>query len=180
MIAKVWDWPAARVKGGIGPLSAKEVPVTEIFDTLSGEPPVLLTLTYCVALEAAVMLPNNTFAGEIVIWAGLAAGPTDMPVPLSPKVAVVCEFRLLVMEKLPVTASLLIGLNTTAKLVVLAASNVKGKERPSMLNPAPLTSAETMVIEIFPVLESVAVFLADVPAEMFPNASAEGEKKTEY
>jgi len=67
LIAKVWDWPAATVKGGVGPLSAKEVPVTERFDTLSGEPPVLLTLTYCVALEAVVMLPNDTFAGEIVI-----------------------------------------------------------------------------------------------------------------
>ena len=67
LIAKVWDWPAATVKGGIGPLSAKEAPVTETFDTLSAEPPVLLTLTYCVAPEAAVMLPNDMFAGEIVI-----------------------------------------------------------------------------------------------------------------
>jgi hypothetical protein len=67
LTTKVCDWPAATVKGGIGPLSAKEVPVTETFDTFSGEPPVLFTLTYCVALEAAVMLPKETFAGEIVI-----------------------------------------------------------------------------------------------------------------
>ena len=94
--------------------------------------------------------------------------------------AVVCEFRLLVTEKLPVTAPLLIGLNITVKLVVLAASNVKGKDKPSILNSRPLIVADTMVTEIFPVFESVAVFLADVPAETFPNASAEGDKKTEY
>lgn len=67
MIAKVWDWPAAMVKGGTGPLSAKEVPVTETFDTLSGEPPMLLTLTYCVAVELLRMLPKEMFPGEIAI-----------------------------------------------------------------------------------------------------------------
>lgn len=86
---------------------------------------------------------------------------------------------MLVTETLPVTAPLLIGLNTTAKLVVLAASNVKGRDKPSILNPGPLTVADTIVTEIFPALESVTVCVAVVPEETFPNASAEGENETE-
>jgi hypothetical protein len=79
-----------------------------------------------------------------------------------------------VMLTLPVAAPLAVGEKRTAKEVLCPAVNVKGKDKPFKLNPAPLAVAAEMVRLDPPVLARVSDKFALLPTCTLPKARVVG------
>lgn len=123
--------PADNVMRGAEPLRVKPVPVTLTEEMLTGELPVFVSVTLCVALALRVRLPKLK---EVVLGVSCRTGAS--PVPLSG--IVVGEFgasliNVRLLEELVPD----VGVKLTVKLVDFPGANVSGKARPVRPNPVP-------------------------------------------
>jgi hypothetical protein len=127
--------PAAIVCGTLIPVVLKPVPEVVIFETLTVELPVLVSVTVCVLLLPTLTFPKLKLVALAESWSVVAA-----PVPLI--AMVLGEFgALLTNETLPVTAPALAGENATLKLELCPGVKVRGRVRPLMTKLCPDTVA---------------------------------------
>src|SRR5713226_9305325 len=88
--------PAAKVSGGVRPLSLKPLPETVIWEMLTLELPELVSVTVCVALLPTVTFPKLRLVGLAV---RMEVGATPLPL----RVIVVGELEAsLTRDRLPV------------------------------------------------------------------------------
>ena len=105
--------------------------------------------------------------------AGVTLNPACAPVPVS---AIVSDglFALLVTVTLPVAFPPVAGANTTFKVAVAAAFNVRGAVIPLTLKPAPLAAMLEIWTGAVPVLVNVTCFVALPPVPTLPKLSEAG------
>jgi hypothetical protein len=129
--------PAAIACGTLIPVVLKPVPEVVIFETLTVELPVLVSVTVCVLLLPTLTLPKLRLVALGESWSVV---PVAAPVPLI--AMVLGEFgALLTNETLPLTAPALAGENATLKLELCPGVKVRGRVRPLMTKLCPETVA---------------------------------------
>ena len=129
------DWPAARLRGSVLPLTPKPVPLALTCEMETLALPVLEMVMLCVALVPVVRLPKLSDAGDADSWRTDAT-----PVPLMGTTS--GEFGVLLInvrlpEKVPAEA----GANPTLNDEEPPAGIESGKTRPEELNPVPARAA---------------------------------------
>ncbi len=146
---KLVVWPAVKARGSESPLMLNPLPFTVACETVTLPVPVLVRVTFWLAL-----LPNVTFPRFRV--AGVALSRSVTPIPESETTAGELV-AVLTTETLPEALPATAGAKVAAKLVLWPAARVRGSESPLMLNPVPVTVAcETVTLPV-PVLVSVTV-----------------------
>src|SRR5579863_110242 len=115
--------PAANVSGRASPARLNPVPVTVACETVSVEPPELVSVACCFWLLPIRTLPRAMLAGLT------ARKPAVTPVPESGRLKEEFEASL-VNPTVPLTVPAACGANTTLKFALCPAVNVSGTERP--------------------------------------------------
>ncbi len=141
--------PAVRVRGSESPLMLNPLPFAVACETVTLPVPVLVRVTFSLALLPTVTFPRFRLAG-------VALSSSVTPVPESKTVA--GEFvAVLTTETLPEALPATVGAKLAVKVVLLPAVRVRGSESPLMLKPGPVTVAcETVALPV-PVLVRVTV-----------------------
>ena len=129
--------PALRISGNVSPLILNPAPVTVGRETVRLTVPPFLSVS-----GKMLLLPTKTFPKFKLV------GVTDrVPVELllvvpPEREILVGEFvALLATETVPVRLPLTVGANLTLKETLCPGARLRGRERPLMLNPLPVTVA---------------------------------------
>jgi hypothetical protein len=165
---RVAVWPAVKVSGGVRPLELKPEPEVVIWEILTLELPVLVSVTDC-----ELVLPKGTFPK--LKEAGLAESCRIGATPVPLRGMLVGELEaLLTTETLPETLPVTVGANCTLRLPDCPAGSASGKVCPVIVKPAPLTAACETVRLALPELVSVTVCVLLVPTSTSPKATLLG------
>src|SRR5208282_2228810 len=131
-------WPAVKVKGKDSPLKLNPLPLAAAAETVRLDPPVLVRVSLNDFEVLTWTLPKARLVGFAV------SVPCVTPVPESGMLRL-GFVPVDVMLTLPLAAPLAVGEKSTVKDVLWPAVNVKGKDKPLRLNPAPLAVAAEIV-----------------------------------
>ncbi len=149
-------WFEVSVRGKVNPLTEKTAPVTLACEMVTGDPPVLVTVSDKFVLLPTWTLPNARLVGFAV------SAPGVTPVPESGMLKLGFE-PLEVMLALPLAAPFVVGAKSTVNEVLWPAVSVNGKDKPLRLNPVPLAVAAEIVRLVPPVLVRVSDKLVLLP-----------------
>jgi hypothetical protein len=167
MALQLADCPAASVSGRVRPLILKPVPLAVAAESVTLAVPVLVIVTFCVALVPRLTLPKLMLAGE-------AETCSVTPAPLRATVAGEL-LALLATLMAPVEAPVAAGAKVAEKALDWPAARVRGNARPLRLKPVPLAVAAVTVTAAEPVLVSVTLCVELPPTITFPKLMLAGE-----
>lgn len=166
MALQLADCPAASVRGRVRPLILKPVPLVVAAESVTLAVPVLVIVTFCVALLPRLTLPKLMLAGE-------AETCSVTPAPLRATVAGEL-LALLATLMAPVEAPVTAGAKVAEKALDWPAARVRGNARPLRLKPVPLAVAAVTVTAAEPVLVSVTLCVELPPTITFPKLMLAG------
>ncbi len=165
---KVTLWFAVSVRGKVKPVMEKtDDPDKFACEMVIVDPPVLVRVSDKLALLPTCTFPKARLGGFAV------SVPCVTPVPERGMLKLESE-PVEVRLTLPLAAPLAVGEKSTVKDVLWPAVNVKGKDSPLKLNPAPLAEAAEIVRLVPPVLVRVSDKLELLPTCTLPNATLAG------
>ncbi len=146
-------------------MSAAETP---ILDTVKLEFPVFFKVTARVSVFPTVSFPNTRVAG-VTVKTGVAA----TPLPLMVSVTVLFD-AVLVIEALPATEPVVVGVKTNVQATVAPGANTRGVVKPRSANIGLLTVDEETVMLVFPLFFSCTAWELLVPTGTFPKLALLG------
>lgn len=114
-------WPAARVKGGVGPLKEKPLPAAWSPVMVSATELVLVTTTGTVELLPVATEPNDTIDGLPVALSRVA------PVPATPSIRVELEALLEKVISVSPVQPVAAGVKVTFRLMLCPADRTNGR-----------------------------------------------------
>jgi hypothetical protein len=160
----VSDCVGFNVAGKLLPTIENPAPLITAEFTVTGDVPVDVRVNDCVVAVFTVTLPKLSVAALIVNW-GLRAA---VLVPLNVTAAVLPVEELLLIVSWPLAAPVVVGSNCTCSVNDCVGFSVAGKLAPTIVNPAPLITAELTVTGEVPVEVRVsdcvvAVFTVTLP-----------------
>ena len=126
------------------PDNDKFVPVKAVWEIITFELPVLVSVTLREAVLPTLTFPKFTLRGFTV-----RLNPAATPAPLNATTAGELDASL-TRDRLPLETPADLGPNCTLKVDVLPALNVRGKVNPKVLKPAPVRFAAVIVTGTVP------------------------------
>ena len=158
--------PDAKVRGAVIPLRVNPL-LTAIWEIVTLEPPVLVTVSDSEEFLPTITLPKSRLVGldDRV--------PAETPVPDNGRVSVESEASETIVTA-PVVAPAAWGANATVKFVLWEGFSVSGAVIPLIWNPVPLTETCEMLTLDSPEFVRVTVCVCCAPTVTLPNASLVG------
>ena len=146
----------------------KPAPETLIWETLTLELPVSVSVTVCAALLPTFTLPKLRLVG-LAVSRKVAVTPVPLRAIASGELG-----ALLTSETVPVTLPAALGVKATLNVALLPAAMVTGAVMPVRLKSLPDTVAWEIVTLSLPVLDSLMVCELLVPVTTLPKLALEG------
>jgi hypothetical protein len=133
--------------------------------------PVFASLIVCVASLPTVTFPKLTDEGVIV-------SAEELPAPVQAAVSAVLD-ALVVIETVPDSAAVVVGLNVAVMLALSPAVSVAGSAKPESDTPVPVALAFDTVTLLLPELVIFTVCVAVEPSATLPKLIESVESATE-
>ena len=132
---KVVVCPVARSNGGVKPLELKPAPETLIWEMVTLELPVLLSVTVCVPLLPRFRFPKSKLV-ELAVSCNVAATPVALTAMVVGEAG-----ASLAKDTLAVTPAALAGEKAKLKFALCPGLRAKGRAKPLTVKPLPETAA---------------------------------------
>lgn len=167
-ILSVADCPGASVAPFTPPPVWMSTAETPILETVTLEFPVFFKVTPSVCVFPTLSFPNTRAVG-VTVKAGVAA----TPLPLMVSVSVLFD-AVLVIEALPATKPVVVGLKTSVQAIVSPGANTRGVVMPLRVNLGLLTAIAEMVMDVVPLFFKWNAWEILVPTGTLPKLAVVG------
>ena len=154
--------------GKVIPVKLKPAPLGVIWEIVSNDSPVFISVSERLELPPLITFPKLRFVGLAASWPGVR------PVPARGTLSAAFD-AFDVMARLPLTALPVVGAKVTLKLTLWPALTLSGTLKPLALKPVPVALAAEIVTLEPPELVSVSVIVRELPTCTLPKARLDGD-----